>query len=147
MKMLKLFFSVTGGIIFICLVGLSSVMNNCSKDSTSAKDFVFPDSNLSFQKHIQPEIFIPYCANPGCHTTVDRASGLDLETPTPTFINDVGESVVIPGDADGSRLYQVLLGPIPPNIERMPPPGRTPISDNMIKAIRTWINEGADINK
>jgi hypothetical protein len=147
MKIVKLFFSVSSGTIFIYLLGISLVMNNCSKDSTSGEDFVFPDSNLSFQKHIQPEIFIPYCANPGCHSTVDRANGLDLETPTPTFINDMGDLLVIPGDANQSRLFQVLLGPIPPDIERMPPPGRTPLSDNMIKAIRTWINEGADINK
>ena len=128
-------------ILFIILLPL--LVTFCSKESTPPEDFVFPDSNLSFQKHIHTQIFIPHCASPGCHSTIDRASSLDLETRTPTFTSDNG-LVVIESYPEQSRLYLVLLNPIPPDILRMPK-GRAPLSNDMISAIQTWIREGANI--
>jgi hypothetical protein len=63
---------------------------------------------------------------------------------TPTFMS-VNGPVIIAFDADQCRLYRVLLTEYM-GISRMPK-GRGPLSTNKITAIRTWINEGAIINK
>ena len=119
------------------------LLQQCKKNSTEPEDFLYPDSNLSFIEHIQP-IFQRDCANNGCHTTTSPQNGLDLETLTPTFTS-INGPVVIAFDADQSRLYRVLISDYQ-SISRMPK-GRGPLSTGKITAIRTWINEGAIINK
>ncbi len=114
-------------------------LTQCSKDSTSPDSVVYPDSNLSFIQHIQP-IFLRNCVSSGCHETISPANGLDLESSTPNFTS-VNGTVIIPFDADQSRLYRVLLSDYA-GISRMPR-NRAPLAENMIRAIRTWINEGA----
>jgi hypothetical protein len=112
----------------------------CSDDPTNPEESVYPDSGLSFSQHIHP-IFIENCAaRNGCHTSVNPANGLDLETPAPTF-NSINGPVVIPFDAQASRLYLLLIGEYQ-GISRMPL-NSAPLSDNKIRAIRIWINEGA----
>ena len=119
------------------------ILLQCKKNSTEPEEFVYPDSNLSFIEHIQP-IFQRDCATSGCHISPSPPNGLDLETLTPTFTS-INGPVVIAFDADQSRLYRVLVSDYL-GISRMPK-GRGPLSTNKIKAIRTWINEGAIINK
>ena len=115
----------------------------CGGNSTAPEsdELVFPDSGLSYINHIQP-VFLRDCTSAGCHNAIDRTSGLDLETNFPTFQGDISlNPVVIPYDPTGSVLYRVLLGPdgqIPQQ-----PPNRAPLSDEAIRAIRTWIEEGA----
>lgn len=108
---------------------------------TDPDDENFPDSQLSFTTHIQP-IFFDYCsANGACHQTAILAGGLDLESDLPTFIGNSG-LVVRPFRKDLSLLYELLYqrsGTIP----RMPPEGSS-LSDAKIKAIGTWIDEGAN---
>ena len=130
-------------LILLMVLAGSLVFQQCNKSSNEPQEIVYPDSNLSFIEHIQP-IFQRDCANSGCHTSVSPASGLDLETLTPTFISNNGP-VVITFNADQSRLYLVLLSDYM-GISRMPN-GRAPLSAYKIKAIRTWIDEGAIINK
>ncbi|MCK5452924.1 MAG: hypothetical protein KAJ16_01110 [Calditrichia bacterium] len=119
------------------------MLQQCKKNSTEPEEFIYPDSNLSFIDHIQP-IFQRDCATSGCHTGTPPQNGLDLGTLTPTFMSNNGP-VVIAFDADHSRLYRVLLSDYL-GISRMPR-GRGPLSTGKITAIRTWINEGAIINK
>ena len=126
-------------VIFFTII----VLQQCKKNTTQSEEFVYPDSNLSFIEHIQP-IFQRDCATSGCHTTTSPQNGLDLETLTPTFLSSNGP-VVIAFDADQSRLFRVLLTEYM-GISRMPK-GRGPLSTAKISAIRTWINEGAIINK
>jgi hypothetical protein len=80
----------------------------------------------------------------GCHETFNPASGLDLETPAPTFNSDHG-SVIIPFESEQSRLYILLLGP---NFGmRQMPRERTPLQSNEITAIKNWIDkDGAVID-
>jgi hypothetical protein len=119
------------------------ILLQCKKNSTQAEEFVYPDSNLSFMNHIQP-IFQRDCATSGCHTSSSPQNGLDLETLTPTF-QSINGPVIITFEADQSRLYRVLIADYM-GISRMPK-GRAPLSTAKITAIRTWINEGAIINK
>ena len=130
-------------LIIMTLFASVFLLQQCNKSTNEPQEIVYPDSNLSFIEHIQP-IFQRDCASTGCHSSVAPASGLDLETLTPTFVSDNGQ-VVIAFNADQSRLYLVLLTDYM-GIPRMPR-GRAPLSTNKITAIRTWINEGAIINK
>jgi hypothetical protein len=135
---------VKAGIILFVITGAIFLAINigCNKKSTQPESIVYPDSNLSFIQHIHP-IFINNCVSGGCHESAVPAAGLDLETLAPTF-NSVDGPVVIPFDANQSRLYRLLLSDYM-GIPRMPR-GRGPLPDNAINAIGTWINEGASIN-
>lgn len=116
---------------------------NCHKQSTEPDNTFYPDSNLSFIQHIHP-IFLNNCAYSGCHESISPANGLDLETLVPTF-NSINGPVVIPFDAQNSRLYRVLLAD-DFGIPRMPK-NRGMLPEAQIRAIKTWIEEGAIINK
>lgn len=130
-------------LIVLTIISTIFIFQQCKKNSTEPEEFLYPDSNLSFIEHIQP-IFQRDCATSGCHISTSPQNGLDLETLTPTFTS-INGPVVIAFDADQSRLYRVLLSDYL-GISRMPK-GRGPLSTGKITAIRTWINEGAIINK
>lgn len=128
---------------FLTLLVLAAVLClSCAGDPNvmDPGDENFPDSDLSFTTHIQP-IFLDNCSAGGaCHQTAILAGGLDLESGSPTFIGNSGQ-VVIAGRKDLSLLYELLyqrVGTIP----RMPQ-DRSSLSNAKIKAIGTWIDEGA----
>ena len=116
----------------------------CSEDGTSGGElsFDFPDSNLSFSADIRP-IFLNSCALAGCHTTPDPQNGLDLGALEPTFTNSFGQPVVIFRLKEGSRLWRLIQGPYE-GFPQMPLQGRLLVEEE-IRAIGTWIDEGADI--
>lgn len=134
-------------IIKVLLSSLISIIialsiTNCNKNSTESDKFNYPDSLLSFNRHIHP-IFEDNCSFSGCHQSTNPASGLDLETLAPTF-SSINGPVIFPFDADQSKLYLLLLGDYQ-GISRMPR-NRSPLANEQIRAIKTWINEGATIN-
>jgi len=91
-----------------------------------------PNDDVSFAADIQP-IFNQYCAS--CHN-----GGLDPDLREGTsynFITVTDPDQVVPGDAEGSELYQRLIGV--GNI--MPPSGA--LSNTDIDLVRDWINQGA----
>ncbi len=117
------------------------------KDSNSSNEEdqdIYPDSLLSYSRHIRP-IFLQDCAMPGgCHHSSVRQGGLDLETDPPNFQGDHGP-VVTPYFSTQSRLFLLLFNEEPGVSRRMPPPDySTYLSDPKIKAIGTWIDEGAN---
>ncbi len=142
----KIIGTVSGIIIFIFLsLTINFFSFSCSKETTPPPEdsFNYPDSGLSFTAHIYP-IFLRDCATTDCHQTGNPASGLDLETTRPTFIGQRHGLTVFPNDADHSPLYLVLIAPYG-GTPRMPL-NRVQLPQEKIKAIRTWINEGASIN-
>ncbi len=132
-------------IVFLFILSATFALLTCKNDSTKPNndEFNYPDSNLSFTNHIYP-IFLRDCAVSDCHQTGNPASGLDLETTTPNFIGQRHGLTVFPNDADHSPLYLVLIAPYG-GTPRMPL-NRMQLPMEKIKAIRTWINEGASIN-
>ena len=115
------------------------------KDEVTGGDgssIVFPDSNVSYNDHVEP-LFLSTCAIPGgCHAGDNPAGDLSLET-----YNDLSITIYrtyIPGDPDNSRLVRAIEG-TEPGIPRMPL-GRPPLNNNQVKGIRTWIKEGAKNN-
>ncbi len=131
--------AVTGGVIVIA-GGLSS----------AAFPFTVEGTGPTLAQ-IQAEIFTPICSQSGCHDSQARA-GLVLQdgmsyanlvnvpsTQRPALMR------VLPGDADGSYLYQKIALPTPPEGDRMPQ-GLPPLADGKILLIRDWIEGGAPNN-
>lgn len=56
--------------------------------------------------------------------------------------NDI-MNYVVPGDPENSQLYKALIGD---GMQRMPPPPRAPLPDDMIQTIYDWIAQGAQNN-
>lgn len=126
-------------IYFLMLAGCKE-----SNSSNEADQDIYPDNMLSYSRHIRP-IFLQDCAMPGgCHHSSARQGGLDLESDPPNFQGNHG-LVVIPYFSTQSLLFQVLFNDVPGVSRRMPPPDySTYLSNPKIKAIGTWIDEGAN---
>ena len=113
---------------------------SCKDEGTSSgtSDIVFPDSNVSYGKQVQP-LFDRGCAFYGCHgaDTFDER-GYSLES----YHNATSRAgVIIPYDPNGSLLIQAVEGRAP-NSRRMPP-NSDPLTPNQINGLRRWIIEGA----
>ena len=97
---------------------------------------------------IQTEIFTKTCTiGSSCHSSYGLAGDMDLSEGNSyaNLVNVEADEVedmvrVVPGDAEASALYQLLLGPIPD--ARQMPPG-SELSQGKINAIRQWIDDGA----
>ncbi|MEK7818811.1 MAG: hypothetical protein AAB255_03345 [Bacteroidota bacterium] len=109
----------------------------CEKpNSPNENEFIFPDSKISYNRHVQP-LFFKYCALSGCHEPFTRKSNLDLTSYSSLRLrfNDV----VIPKDTVLSRIIWRIEGR--PGFLPMPPTG--PLTSNQIAGIKKWITEGA----
>jgi hypothetical protein len=126
-------------VLILIFGGVLSIMS-CKDEGTSTGtgDIVFPDSNISYGRHVQP-LFDRGCAFSGCHgadTYPERGYSLD------TYQNARARAgVIIPYDPSGSLLIQAVEGRAP-NVRKMPP-NTTPLNQNQINGLRRWILEGA----
>lgn len=97
-----------------------------------------PLSNISFGEYIKPILQVK-CSFSGCHSGQSPADGIDLTTWAGVTADP---NIVFPGEPDLSRLVWVIENK--PGVPPMPPIGYTsPLTLNQIRAIRTWIDEGA----
>ena len=139
-------------IIFFLPTTFGLFTTHCSKDTTKPDDFVSPDSIIIFSEHIHKAIFLTDCANRiGCHILGEPAAGLDLESPFPSFSTASNRpNLIVEGYPLSSVLYLVLWKDYPPDsfdpqgISQMPK-NSPMLSEEKIKAIRIWIQEGAKI--
>lgn len=104
----------------------------------SANPIVFPESNVSFTKHIEP-LFQQRCALAGCHAGSNATAGLDLSIPTYSKLMNHQPRLVISGASNNSLLAQRIDGRIIPQM----PFNRDPLNANQINGIKKWIDEGA----
>jgi hypothetical protein len=93
------------------------------------------DGRISFAKQIQP-IFDKSCRT--CHGASVRLSNLSLISREATLKGGRLGVDVVPGDANGSRLYRLVAALDKPS---MPMGGK--LSAEEVEAIRLWINQGA----
>ncbi len=93
------------------------------------------DRRVSFSKDIQP-IFETSCWN--CHGATLQLSQLDLRTRESALKGAEHGIVLVPGKAEGSRLYRLVAGLEKP---RMPMNGK--LTPDQIEAIKLWIDQGA----
>lgn len=135
-------------VVIAALLALAWIAMTCKESSTDAgkSDIVFPDSNVSYGKHVGP-LFLQACAYPGCHSddTFD-AMGFSLDayeraTARPGII--IACQPKQPCNPEASILVRRIEGLDGKN--RMPL-FQTPLNDNQIKGIKTWIREGAQNN-
>lgn len=125
-------------ILILTILSLASlfIFDSCNDPIiTSGKNIIFPDSNVSYQYHVQP--LLRYTCNyPGCHDIENpiMATYFDL------IIADAG-SMVRPGDPDRSRLIHIIEVVTPHS-----PYVYWEITENQRKGLRKWIAEGAQNN-
>ena len=130
------------------LLALAYLAMTCKDSSLDAgkSDIVFPDSNVSFGKHVGP-LFLQACAYPGCHgdDTFDEM-GFSLDS----YARATARPGIIipcipkqPCNPEASTLVRRIQGLDGKN--RMPL-FQTPLNDNQTKGIKTWIREGAQNN-
>lgn len=94
------------------------------------------DATVSYSEDIQP-IFSENCTS--CH---GGSGGLWLDSYERVLAGSSRGAVVEPGDPGESELYLRVTGESEPRM----PLNSSPLSDDDIDAIRTWISEGAPNN-
>ncbi len=130
------------GAIAFMLLTLGGALWSCKDDVTGSGtiDIVFPDSNISYGKQVQP-LFDRGCAFTGCHgpdTFTDRGFSFD------SYQNARSRpGIIVPFDPEGSLLILKIEGRAPG--ARMPL-DRDPLTANQINGLRKWISEGAKNN-
>ena len=129
-------------VVFIALIFVTCWTSwNCEETiSGGTADIVFPDSNVSYGRQVEP-LFIRTCAFSPCHSQDAMADGLSLESYQDALSSKPG--VILPGDTANSRLVWRIEGKH--NTVRMPL-NRPPLTDNQIKGLKRWILEGARNN-
>lgn len=94
---------------------------------------IAPGEMLTWDEHILP-VMQRHCVL--CH---GASGGLDLSTYGAALAGGNSGRAIVPGDARGSLLYQVLLGPLD-DIPAMPL-GQPRLPDETIALIEAWINQ------
>ncbi|MFN7292800.1 MAG: c-type cytochrome domain-containing protein [Pirellula sp.] len=96
---------------------------------------------VSFSRQIAP-LLIENCK--GCHFNAQNASGrLRFDNFTQLLTGGDSGSVLTPGKGEESLLVKKLRGT---EGQRMPAGGRPPLSDENIKLVSKWIDEGASFD-
>jgi hypothetical protein len=116
---------------------MALMVAGCDTGITDANDVVFPESNVSYGKDVQP-LFDLSCTA-ACHNDVDQAGGISLSSYVALFRVP---GLVRPGDSTSSTLWQVVT-------ERLPHQGYPMsrlVNANHQHGIAVWIQEGAHNN-
>ncbi len=126
----------------IILVALAMILASCKDQNAGGQiGVVFPDSNVSYGKHVQP-LFDQGCAFSGCHgpeTFAEHGYALD------SYGNARARSgIIVPFNPEGSILIQSVEGRAA-NVRRMPL-GSDELTQNQINGLKKWISEGARNN-
>ena len=93
-------------------------------------------ASVSFARDIMP-IFEATCLK--CHGVEKTEKGLDMRTHTALMVGSERGTVVVPGDAVGSRLAELVMN------GKMPKRG-TKLTPEQVQLIVDWINSGAQNN-
>ena len=96
-----------------------------------------PPSSVAFDRDIRP-ILEKNCLS--CHSPELRVSRLDLSTREGALTGGAKGVVLVPGDAERSRLYRMVAGLDRPT---MPMQG-TPLAPSDVAVLKKWIEEGAN---
>src|SRR5580700_9963767 len=93
------------------------------------------DRQISFSKDIQP-VFQATCWK--CHSPAVKSSGLDLSSRESALKGGEGGAVLVPGNAQKSRIYRMAAG-----LDKPAMPLGSKLTAGDIEAIRLWIEQGA----
>ena len=117
-------------------LALALAFCGCLYGNLGAAQVVSSAPAVEFNRDIRP-IFASTCL--GCHGPNEAGREADLRLDTRDFV----ASVVVPGDAAGSELFQRLT--TGNAVRRMPPAssGRS-LTEDEVDAVRRWIDAGAE---
>jgi hypothetical protein len=122
-----------------------SACRDTSNPVTKLDDIVFPDSNISYAKLVQP-LFFAACASAACHEVARKGNAdvggndnLDLTLYAGLWKAD--NTIITPPDTSNSILVWCIEWRPVVNIYPMPPTKQ--LSPNQIRGIKRWIFEGA----
>lgn len=123
-------------VLFICF-GLAA-LSSCGSDLlTDPRQVVFPETEVSYQNHVQPFLSLS-CTFSGCHSRESRAADIDLTS----YLEFIGKpGLIVEENPESSVLVQVIDNKLP---HRQSFQER--ITANHIKGVKTWIAEGAKNN-
>jgi hypothetical protein len=124
------FWSVAGA---VCVVGLCA---GCEGPVAKAEK-ALAGKQLTFAADIQP-IVAARCQK--CHVD-DEKGKLSLASLDTALKGGKSGAVVVPGDADKSRMYQLVAG-LEAKKKKMPPKGES-LTPMQIATIKVWIRGGA----
>jgi len=105
---------------------------------TQPQDVTFPDSNVSYVRHMQPFLSLS-CSSGGCHNASDPAAGIDLTDYSGLLFGR--PNLVVPEKPDESLIILSLEQRIAHPYDIM-----SRVTDNQLRGVRTWILEGALLN-
>jgi hypothetical protein len=128
-------------VISSLFLALGLMLNACKDSSnpiTKPSDVVFPEKNISYNRHVQP-LFNVACATTDCHDRQTRQSNVDLASYAGLKGSPYG--IVIAKDTALSKLIWCIEGR--PGSFPMPPPPLPSLNTNQIQGLKCWIYEGA----
>ena len=104
-------------------------------------DRIKPESEMKVYEDMLVPVFEAKCMS--CHNH-NRAKGEFSMVSFEDFIKggESGNAGVIPGNADSSEVYRRLLLPEEDD-DRMPPKGKTPLTNAEMQLLKFWISSGA----
>lgn len=98
-----------------------------------------PDS-VYFENDILP-ILTSNCGMSGCHDAITQTEGINVAS----HASLINSGAVKPGNVNGSDLIEAITETDPD--KKMPPPPRTPLTQEQINKLTKWIQQGAKNNK
>lgn len=96
---------------------------------------------VDFDRHVLP-ILKTHCG--GCHNQDDYEAGFSVDSYSDLEDGVDGESVIVAGDANSSRIIQLITGDAEP---LMPPDSQPSPTSAEIKVLKRWIDQGANESK
>jgi mono/diheme cytochrome c family protein len=108
-------------------------LTTCNDTTTTGNGGTGGTLRACYTRDIQP-VLSSHCAMTGCHDVTTHAEGYVFYSYSSTM------GAVNPGNASGSKLYQVLFSS---GEEKMPPASKPQLTTAQIDSIRAWINYGA----
>lgn len=125
-------------VVLILVFGSVVFISSCDDTLTGIDNVEIPDANISYYTYIQP-IFNAKCNFSACHDDNTMAGNLSLTSWSHATADIL---VVFPGFPDDSKLVWAIEGQN--GASAMPPNGYGGLTSEQIRAIRTWIEEGAN---
>ncbi len=120
---------------FITALALALAVSPLSADDAKTTDV----PRTTFEDHIKP-IFRQHCVS--CHQQSEQKGGLALDTFGAVIEGGGSGEIVYEGDADGSRLWQLVSHADTPVM----PPNQDKLPEDQLALIRTWIEQGMPEN-
>ncbi|GBC83954.1 hypothetical protein HRbin11_00374 [bacterium HR11] len=124
--------------LILGLAGLSAACSTGGEGTPPDRCAGTAPDRPSYAMHVQP-IFNANCALSGCHLPPNPQRGLDLSSYNGLMQGSINGPVVIPGNAQDSRLVKRIEGRETPRM----PFNRDPLCQFQIDTIRRWIDQGA----